>query len=297
MQQDTNIVRHIATQHVVFDTAAPKMLLRPVDSSMSAQVDTSDYLLLCNDSVFAPYAADSMETFRESMFVDNNIQGHGNEPQLRNNVPELDWMFFVIVALLSIISLYLNHIRFNLRDIFMSLFNQRVQGRVERENNVKTLSLIPMTGIYFASLAAVATQIVTSQLNLRLTIDEPLFYAALTGSLILFILLRGGLIRLIGNIFNDNNSVQLYLTSNHLFYFVGGMILTPMLLFVFFTDDNSTTALATATTFIAILLVVRLIRGVQLILTNSKTSKLYLFYYLCILEIVPILVMAKILIK
>ena len=45
---------------------------------------------------------------------------------------------------------------------------------------------------------------------------------------------------------------------------------------------------------LGLLFVVRLIRGLQLILTFSKTPKFYLFYYLCILEIVPIIIIIKV---
>lgn len=290
MNQDTNIV-----YHPVYDTVIPQLLLRPVDSTTLSTPDSNDYLLLCNDSIFAPYAADSVTLFRPSMFANSHTSHFGNEPQLRDVSQGFDWMFFVIIAMLALVSINLNRLRFNLKDIFASLFNQHTQGRVERENNVKTSSLLSMTFIYLASVAAVATRIATSQLDVILTIPEPLFFAILTGILFLYVILRGGLIRLIGSIFNDIYPVQAYLTSNHFFFFVGALILPPLLLFVFFAEPIEQTALAIATAIIAIILIVRLARGLQLILTNSKTSKLYLFYYLCTLEIVPILVMVKIL--
>lgn len=291
MNQDTNI-----TYHPVYDTVIPQLLLRPVDSTTASQPDNNDYLLLCNDSVFAPYVADSVTTYRQSMFVNSHVGHHGNEPQMRNATPEIDWMFVVIVALLALLSLNLNNIRFKLKDIFSSLFDTRVLERLERENNVKTISLINMTGIYLASVAAVATHIASSQPSLFITIPEPLFYALLTVSLILFVVLKGALLRLIGNIFNDSVPAQSYLTSNHLFYFVGALLLPPMLLFVYFAGPLKQAATAIALAIISIILILRIIRGIQLILTNTKTSKLYLFYYLCILEIVPILAMVKILI-
>lgn len=296
MTQDTNIAHHATAQLVVYDTAVPKMLLRPVDSVTTTERDTGDYLLLCNDSVFAPYAIDSLTTYCESMFATNSHGTITNDTQMRGSVQSLDWMFFVIVGLLILMSAYINSIRFSLKDIFTSLFDQRVQGRVERENNVKITSLLPMSGIYVAAVAAAIIQFITIHMSLRLTVPLPLFYAALVGTLILFLLLRGGLIRLVGSIFNDTDSMRLYLTNGHLFYFVGGMVLTPLLLFVFFAGKGSSTALTIALAIVAVILITRFVRGLQLILTNSKSSKLYLFYYLCILEIVPILVMAKILI-
>ena len=297
MQQDTNIVHQNTPHAVAYDTVVPQLLLRPVDSTQAVHVDTADYLLLCNDSVFAPYAADSLPNYRRSMFVTSRHKSSGHEPVYRGETQTLDWMFFVIVFLLVIMSIYINNIRFNLKDIFSSLFNQRAQERTGRENNVKIHNLITMTGIYLASVAAVFTRIATSRFSMHLTVPEPLFYIILFGVLIAFVLLRGGLIQLIGNIFNDTESTRLYLTSSHLFYTVGGMVLTPLLLFVYFAGNISDTAMTFAAIFIAIILILRFIRGLQLILTNSKSSKLYLFYYLCILEIVPILATVKIIIQ
>ena len=291
MPQDTNIARYI-----VYDTVVPKLLLRPSDSLTVAKADSNDYLLVCNDSIFAPYAADSLTTYRESMFVKSVTHTSNNEPAMRNTTSGFDWMFFVIMLLLTLISIYINQTRFSLKDILTSLFDQRAQSRVERENNVKIRNLIPMTGIYLASAASIITLLACGEHGVRLTVSLPVFYLATVGVLFLYILLRGGLIRLIGNIFEDSASVQLYLTNNHLFYFVGGILLTPLLLFVYYAGAGQTTALYIAIGIISIVLTIRFIRGIQLILTNSKTSKLYLFYYLCILEIVPILVMAKIII-
>lgn len=270
--------------------------MRPVDTISEPEADSSDYLLLCNDSVFAPYSADSLPRMRESMFSTNPLHVQYQNSELRGNTGGLDWMFFVIIGLLVLVSVYLNRIRFSMKDIFMSLFDQRVQERVEREGNVKIRNLIPMTGIYLASLAAVITSLATQHLDIRLTVSVPVFYLLLLGSLVLSMLVRGGLIRLIGSIFKDENSVELYLTSTHLFYFVECLLLTPLLLLVFFGGAISRVALIISIAIIGITLVTRVIRGIQLILTNSRTSKLYLFYYLCILEIVPILVVAKILI-
>lgn len=294
----TNVINDSTLVHsVVYDTAVPKLLSLPADSTEETQADTCDYLMLCNDSVFAPYAADSVTVYRESMFATNRQTATGHESPMRDSIQGFDWMFFIILALLALTSVYLNHMRFGLKDIFLSLFNQRVQERVERENNVKILSLLPMTGIYFASVAAIVTRLVTSHHSIRLTVEEPLFYALLVVAIYILILLRGTLARLIGNIFDDSSNVLQYLTINHLFYFVGGVVLTPFLLFVYFAGPAAPTALVIASAFIAILFVMRFIRGIQLFLTNSKKTKLYLFYYLCILEIVPILAMAKIIIK
>ena len=126
------------------------------------------------------------------------------------------------------------------------------------------------------------------------TLPDYLMYLAILGGLIAFIFLKNSLIRLLGNVFEDRSVTMLYISSNNLFYFVGGFVFVPLMLLLFYCPAATETILKTTIFLVGIIFIVRLFRGIQLILTNSKTSKLYLFYYLCIFEIVPILVMAKI---
>ena len=74
-------------------------------------------------------------------------------------------------------------------------------------------------------------------------------------------------------------SIVIYFTRNGIFRFIGNAF------------NNSEAGV------IALLFTIRLIRGLKLILTFSKTPKVYLFYYLCILEIVPIIIIIKVVIS
>ncbi|MBP5548091.1 MAG: DUF4271 domain-containing protein [Bacteroidales bacterium] len=306
MRQDTNTtIQTIKDSHAVhvahhtprFDTATPKLLLQPPDSLMTVDTlpQTDDYLLLCNDSVFAKYN-DCETQYRESMFLGNShSSAEPPQPILgRQKEGYSGWFFGTIVLMLAIVSIFINSRRFKLKEAFQSLFDRRVLERVLRENNVKMWSLLPMTGIYIACLALTVVR-ATDFSGIHTHYSELQLFLASFAGIAAFILVKNSLIRLIGNVFNDSGSTSLYVANSHFFFLAGGLVLTPLQLLSFYGSGLSSTSLKISTFFIAILFIVRLLRGIPLILSNSKTSKLYLFYYLCIFEIVPILVMVKLL--
>ena len=198
------------------------------------------------------------------------------------------------MLLFTFVSIYINNQKFKLKDIFQSLFDTRVLDRVFRESNIRTSSLLPMVGIYLASVALMAIKLIDRNAAFVTTLPDYLMYLAILGGLIAFIFLKNSLIRLLGNVFEDRSVTMLYISSNNLFYFICRDSNSCKLLLLFYCPAATETILKTTIFLVGIIFIVRLFRGIQLILTNSKTSKLYLFYYLCIFEIVPILVMAKI---
>ena len=282
-----------ATQYMRFDTVAPAFLLYQEDSTETTANDTSFSLFACYDSLFTQYA-DMPVVYRKSMFSGNSHHVAEPLPHVRETAPSDTWIFVSLTILLILMGIYLKRQKFRIKDILQSLFDTRVLDRVARECNIKSKSFIPMTGIYLASIAFV---ILSLKDQYRLSIsgtNDIVFYLTTMALLAAFILVKNSIIRLLGNIFEDKPSTQLYLFNNYLFFFVGALLLPVILLLVFFNTAVGSAALKTAEIIVAIVFIVRLLRGIQLILTNSKSSKLYLFYYLCILEIVPILVMAKI---
>lgn len=275
-----------------YSTVIPETLIRPHDSIFQPKVDTAQFLTMCNDSLLAPYSENPVQ-HRESMFATNTLSQPTTHPAPHNTSPNLDWVFATIILLLALISIYVNNQKFKIKDIFLSLFDTRVLDRVSRENNIRITSLLPMAGIYLASIALVVLKATQTYSITSLPMAPPLFFIVTLTALIIFILLKNSLIRLMGDIFEDRSATMLYIFSSDLFYFVGGLVSTPLLLFLFFCTQAQTAIQKIAIFFIAILFIIRFLRGIQLILTNSKTSKLYLFYYLCIFEIIPIIVIAK----
>lgn len=256
--------------------------------------DTTLQILLCNDSVFAQYQGTPTVT-RKSMFVTENKPQKETHPHIRPQQESMDWLFGVIILLLALTSIYINSHKFKIKDIFLSLFDSRTLDRVFRENNIRLSSLLPMSLIYIVSLCILAFQPLKNSLSIYGDYPKPLLFLIACLILAVLLLLKNGFINLLGNIFDKSDATQLYTSNSYIFNLVCGLLVTPLLLPSFFAGQASQTFLIISVCVVAIMFIIRLFRGFQLILTNSNSSNLHLFYYLCILEITPIIIVGKIL--
>lgn len=291
VQHTQNTVHAVATSSYI-----PKCLLRPVDTIEEPvptfPTDIVEQNTLCYDSLFAPYQGLPVQR-RESLFTLKSIPSDKVHPQMRSSHLTEGWIFGVIVLLLALVSIYLNNQKFRIRDIFISLFNRRAMDRVFRESNIRPRTFFPMTGIYIASLSMIAVALLNANKMVIISLHSSLLFLSIVAALIVYLLVKNVIIRLFGSLFEDSNACLLYISSNYLFYFIGGLVSAPLLLLIFYCPSVSEALLKTMSILVCIIFVIRLFRGMQLILTNSKTSKLFLFYYLCIFEIVPILIIIK----
>jgi len=270
------------------------MLLQPVDTVQS-DTAVSDSTVYWYQLIGATDTDDLRVEYRESLFAGNGHTVQTAEPQLRTDEKSNDWIFGALTLLTALICLYINRQRFNIKDILLSMLDIRVMERVSRESNIRRWSLMPMTGIYVASLALLALGYQQMHGAFVAGQSDVILFLVSLAAIVLYFLCRNSLVYIFGVLFDDPAPSQLYITNNHLFHFLGALCLPPLLLLFFFNGALRAAVLKIAIALVAIIFIIRLLRGMQLILTNSKNSRLYLFYYFCVFEIVPILVMAKIL--
>ncbi|HHT03098.1 MAG TPA: DUF4271 domain-containing protein [Bacteroidales bacterium] len=116
-----------------------------------------------------------------------------------------------------------------------------------------------------------------------------LYFIILTYALIKYILIFffGELFRARSICFNYN--------SNQLgFYFISGIIMIPFLFFYYYSPNSAKDNILIAILIVfSILLLTRLVKGLLLVLSETKFSKFYLFVYLCILEFIPLIIIYK----
>lgn len=264
-----------------------------VDDGLTEWVEPS--YVACYDSVLAPYR-DLPVVRRKSMFAGSVQHRDVVAPQERPVAQQYDWVFGIVILLLATISLYMNRHKFTLKELLTTLFDKRVLFRVFRDNNLKPYSLLPIAIVYLAGIALLVVHGVTRFSAEQFMLSEMVQYLLLLAGLLLFFFIKNSLIGLLGSIFEEVSNARLYVTNTYLFYFVGGLLTVPFMLLMTYNEALSLGTMYAYVGLIAILFIVRMIRGMQLILSSSNSSKLYLFYYLCIFEIVPILVTTKVLI-
>jgi hypothetical protein len=118
-----------------------------------------------------------------------------------------------------------------------------------------------------------------------------LWYPILLIAVILFIFLKVAGIVLSGNVFRTNEESSSYLLNLFLFNHVIGILLLPFMVYIVYTGN--VIALKLTTVLLIILYIVRGVKGLIIGLTRSRFSPVLFLLYLCTLEIIPLLLMVK----
>ena len=234
------------------------------------------------DTLFTP--TDHPEPVpRKSLFTHHLLPvRHGNEIVVSHSGTP-GWYFGGVILAVLFTVLFLRHKQLRVPDLLQALFSERTMERVLREANLtRATSQALIAPIMLLPICLAVSQL--STLNSQLSILNFLLLYAVA---LVAYYLRNGIVRFIGNAFLNSEAVHIYLTSNYIYHLVYGLVASALIFFVCFTGSLGILFFRILAGILLILFVMRLIRGMQLILTHSKSPKLYLFYYLCTLEIAP----------
>lgn len=257
----------------------------------SAMPDTAQYCCIY-DSLF-PLAAPKEPTLHKSLFTHHQLAVQNSHEITIQHHGAPGWFFGFIVLSLFLLCIYIKSKQISLLELLKSAIDHRALDRLLRDTNlthaldqapIALISLIPLTLVCYSTFFTHSSNLLTDILGYLglLVACYAVYYA------------RNGFIRLIGNAFDNPESVHIYLSSNYIYHLLYGIVATAFAFFVCYTDATGKIFFYILAGIIGLMFIFRLIRGMQIILTNSKTPKFYLFYYLCIFEIVPIVIVAKV---
>lgn len=101
-------------------------------------------------------------------------------------------------------------------------------------------------------------------------------------------------IRILGNIFNVQKEASEYSMLVFLFCNTLGLFMLPVVLGLSFMKQiNPQFFIYTGIALIAVFIVIRTLRGLFIGMNSSRISKIYLFVYLCTLELLPFIILVK----
>lgn len=236
------------------------------------------------DSVFNTHPADTLRQ-HPSMFRQHTLTVEHDYLQPRPTTGIPAWTFVILTLLTALLCLYYRLRKLHVGDVLASTVNSRAMDRMLRGHNLThTFQLMPMGLLMLAALAIPLHSLTLSGFSNYL-----LLVAILTAAY----LVRNALMRLLGTIFDNSTAVSLYITSNYLYHLVLASLLTPLLFLYFYLPEAQDTMLYILCALVIIEFIMRAFRGMKLFLTQSSGSTFYLFYYLCTVEIVPILALIK----
>ena len=268
-----------------------------VDTTSGSWSDIGDSTVYCciYDSIFSPVKQTPPEV-RKSIFTHHQLAvQHSHVIDIHHDGAP-GWFFGFIVLSIFLICSYLHRKQIDLVTLLQSAIDHRAMGRMLRDTNlthapdqapIALLMLLPVSLVsYFFFFQHPGN-----------TWLDILQYLALFAASTVVYFTRNGIFRILGNAFNNSEAVHIYLSSNYIYHLLYAISASALAFFICYTDTMGKVFFYILMGIIALLFTIRLIRGLKLILTFSKTPKVYLFYYLCILEIVPIIVIIKVIIS
>lgn len=204
-----------------------------------------------------------------------------------------DWVFYLVLAGLFLLAVvkYLYEKRFGL--LLSSIYSRSSANHLVRETSI----FGSPSFIYLLAIFLVASLVLIHQVFQHFNLSGPslwkdvLIYLQIIGAYFAFLLIQFILVLLAGFLFKNPETAREYIHNIIIFNLIGGVLLLPLILLIHYSHRS--VFLYVAFSIISILLLIRFIRGFIIGLSDQKFSLFHLFLYLCTLEILPVLVVAK----
>ena len=269
---------HAATPFYQWDTTVPYTV------EQSCEVNTGIPL----DSIFPPVDRPEPQQ-RQSLFTHHGMAVQHEQPLTRHNDAAPMWTFGLLMMLTVLTYMYYRTHKIKFGELIKATIDHHATDRLVRSCNMgRIAALVPVGFLTAAVLAAAVFHAAMVQTGIAV-------YLLLAAALTVAYLLRNAVMRLLGNVFDSSEPMSYYITNNYLYHLVLSTFVLPLLFLQVYLPWGNIVVLYVIVAIAFTIFVLRLLRGAKIFLTFSKGHCFYLFYYLCIVEIVPFLVLVKML--
>jgi len=231
--------------------------------------------------------------YNASLFRQHELQPKAHREYVQQPYPS-DWIVLSFLVCLILIAWGQVFYHKRLKQIYYAPLSQRFLNILTKEGSLfKERLSVALSFIYVFAFSLFISLLVKEFLPERfIGFHDYQVFALCTASVISFWLIKISLIRFLGNVFHTYFATKDYLQNILAFSFITGLILLPLLLMTVFL--HSTIMLYISLIFIFLLYFFRVMRGVFIGISLKKFSWLFLFVYLCSLEILPLVVIFKV---
>ncbi len=178
--------------------------------------------------------------------------------------------------------------------IFQSFFNNRVLNQINKEDNIFVSWQFLFLYILFALTLGLYLFLLTYKLGINYSYSGFKLYLIISFVFTIIFTLKIIVLRFIGFIFDIKKAVRDYVNIIYLSYFNLSFFFLPLTLILSLSTDNFTNLIIIISiTLLLLILGVQFFRAIINILSNYRFSKIYLFLYLCALEICPVFILIK----
>ena len=231
-------------------------------------------------------------------------QGHeltpvhtGAEP-IRSSSP--GWLFLLLLFVLCVFTYLQTFYRKNFLQIITACFNNNLTNQIVRDENMLVQRASIMLNVTFS--------IILASLLYLISVHYDWYLAGIGTGFLRFIFLalivsaaftvKFLVLRFCGYLFNLEREMATYIFNIFILNNLLAIALLPFIALILFSNVLSAGLLfAMAISLAGLVYIYRIGRGVLIALGASHFSPFYLFLYLCALEIAPLLVLIKLVLK
>lgn len=212
-----------------------------------------------------------------------------------------DWVLVVMLLALGILGYLRTSSNKRLQQLVNAFVSNRFVRQMLREEQAYTnRATVLLTVNYWAMAGLFITQIFQHGWPMGEPMTNswlprgPLFFFLAFGGVAGFYLVKFVLIKICGWLFNILQASEEYLFNFQLFATVQGLVLIPVVASVAYLDWAEPALTITVGAFLSMgFLIVRLFKGIYLGISTTNFSWFYIIVYICSLEILPLLILAK----
>ncbi|HEX4956732.1 MAG TPA: DUF4271 domain-containing protein [Lacibacter sp.] len=209
-----------------------------------------------------------------------------------------DWLFYYILGLfLMFAALRLTYARY-FNDLFRFFFRTSLRVNQIREQLVQSGLQSLLYNIFFACSFGVYVYLLTTHFKNSLEISEWLIPVGATVGLLLMYLGKYLFLLFSGWLFGMKTATETYMFIVFLINKVAGIAILPFLLVIAFAlPEIASVGVTLSLVLVTGLFLYRFLRAYQPVQSEIKVSRLHFFIYFLAVEIAPLLIIYKVLVR
>lgn len=285
--QDTisthNTADTTGTNNFVYTGNDPIFVLPAENRDTNQITGFSDYVVKTLNNTLPPLKE------RESLFTNRTFVRGDMKMQRRDANTSYNWMYGIVFGTLIV---YLVLLKYNVKRI----------GSIWRGEENRYLMLLPAVFLFMPLITLLGYLIVDYYNAFSyfsfITSSVVGIYFLIMCAIFVYCFLKYIFIQFFGALFRMGEICSHYNSIQTTFYVIDGIVLLPLIfLCLYLPEYTDESMLVITVAAFAILMLIRLFRSLYYVLKATKFSKVYLFFYLCTLEFVPLIIIFKLLSK
>ncbi|MFN8166318.1 MAG: DUF4271 domain-containing protein [Bacteroidia bacterium] len=220
---------------------------------------------------------------------------HSGAKLLERNSP--DWLFPIILLVLAIFAALRFFFTKYFSQMITAFVNNNLTNQIVRDENIILQRATIYLSILFNLIAAMFLYLVSIRLGWDMSgigegLNRFLFFTGIVSAIYACKFL---ILKMSGWLFDSEREMAVYIFNIFLINNVLGMILLPIICLMAYNDLIGINFLIfLSSTLVGLAIMYRVFRGIRVGISSPSFSPLYLFLYLCTLEIAPLMVVWRI---